>query len=68
MKRASGTCQCPIPWLGLPASTAGAQIQSLARELRSYGLHGRQIHTHTHTHTHKVQFLDLSVDYTDMIS
>ena len=64
MKGASGTCECPIPWLGLPASTAGAQVQSLVRELRSYRLHGRQ----THTHTHKVQFLNLSVDYTDMFS
>ena len=62
MKRASGTCQCPVPWLGLPASIAGAQVQSLAGELRSYMLHGRQ------THTHKVQFLDLSVDYRDMFS
>ena len=49
MKRASGTCQCPIQWLGLHASTAGARVQPLARELRSYMPRGRQTHTHTHT-------------------
>ena len=49
MKRASGTCQCPIQWLGLHASTAGARVQPLARELRSYMPHGRQTHTHAHT-------------------
>ena len=38
MKGASGTCECPIPWLGLPASTAGAQVQSLLRELMSHML------------------------------
>ena len=41
-----------VQWLQLHASTAGAWVQTLVRELRSPHTAWSSPNTHTHTHTH----------------